>query len=268
MKKIFTLVLGVCLSIGASAQIGAVAPDFTVTDIDGNSHTLYEYLDDGKVVILDVSAVWCGPCWNFHQGHYLEELYHDIGQGGTNQAVILFYEGDANTDNASLSGNGGGSLGDWLDGTSYPFINESPLSLSMSVYAPEGFPTVNIINPADKKIVADVWNYTSTASIKDLVDDYFLLSTEANGELFSEVSVYPNPTQGATTLNISSAKDSKVSVEIVNLTGQTLLANNYNVVAGTNNIALDLSTLSAGQYIANIRDEENNITSVRVQLLD
>lgn len=263
-----TFVLGLGLTFGASAQIGAVAPDFTVTDLDGNSHHLYEYLDDGKVVILDVSAVWCGPCWSFHQGHYLEELYHDIGQGGTNQAVILFYEGDATTDNASLAGTGGNTQGDWLTGSSYPFINESPLTLNLNVYAPEGFPTVNIINPADKKIVADVWNYTSTASIKDLVDDYFLLSTEANGALFSDVSVFPNPSQGNTALNINATADTKVTVEVVNLTGQTLVTNNYNVVAGSNNIALDLNALSAGQYIANIRDEENNTTSVRLQLLD
>ena len=43
---------------------GSVAPDFTITDIDGEEHNLYSYLDYGYSVIIDFSATWCGTCWN------------------------------------------------------------------------------------------------------------------------------------------------------------------------------------------------------------
>ena len=42
----------------ATAQLpnGSVAPDFTATDVNGNQHRLYDYLDQGYTVILDISA--------------------------------------------------------------------------------------------------------------------------------------------------------------------------------------------------------------------
>ncbi|MBK9192023.1 MAG: hypothetical protein IPM77_11195 [Crocinitomicaceae bacterium] len=42
MKKFFTtLTAGTLLSVSSFAQVGATAPDFTVTDLDGNTHNLY-----------------------------------------------------------------------------------------------------------------------------------------------------------------------------------------------------------------------------------
>ena len=52
----------------AKAQLanGSIAPDWTLTDINGTTHNLYNYLDNGYTVFIDFSAVWCPPCWAYH----------------------------------------------------------------------------------------------------------------------------------------------------------------------------------------------------------
>ncbi|MGV6814445.1 MAG: thioredoxin family protein [Phycisphaerales bacterium] len=48
------------------ATIGQPAPDFTLVDLDGKEHTLSEYTDAGKVVVLE----WFSPMCPFVKKHY------------------------------------------------------------------------------------------------------------------------------------------------------------------------------------------------------
>ncbi|MCH8533443.1 MAG: T9SS type A sorting domain-containing protein [Flavobacteriaceae bacterium] len=130
------------------AQIddGSVAPDFTADDIFGNTHNLQDYLDDGKTVILNISATWCGPCWNYMQSGAFKDVYYSHGEPGSDEVVILYVEGSADAADAVdlLYGIGGNTLGNWVDGTPYPIIASQAIA---SAYEITYFPTVYRICP-------------------------------------------------------------------------------------------------------------------------
>lgn len=125
MKHLLAILLLACVTQTGWAQLpdGSISPDFTATDLSGEEHNLYALLDSGYQVILDFSATWCGPCWNYHTSGVLDELYEAHGPEGTNTLRVFFIEGDDNTTQADLEGTTGASQGDWITGTSYPIID-------------------------------------------------------------------------------------------------------------------------------------------------
>lgn len=142
-------------SVGAQVPNGTLAPDFNVTDVNGVQRHLYDVLDSGKVVILEISATWCPPCWSYHQGGALQNFYEEHGPAGDNQARVFWVEGDANTNLACIFGQSGCndySPGNYAAGVTYPLINNANLS---NLYQITYFPSIFIICPNRKVYQGD-----------------------------------------------------------------------------------------------------------------
>ncbi len=163
MKQLFTLLIfAFCFACSPTisfAQLadGSEAPDWTLTDLDGNTHTLYDELDAGRQVYLVFSATWCGPCWNYHNSGHMETIYEDYGPGGSNEARVYFIEADNRTNESCLYGPSGCNFlptqGNWVDGIPFPIINltSSNGPSVASEYQIGYYPTVYTICP-DKRI--------------------------------------------------------------------------------------------------------------------
>ncbi|MFT5777690.1 MAG: thiol-disulfide isomerase/thioredoxin, partial [Crocinitomicaceae bacterium] len=126
MKNLIaSLLIGFGITFSASAQLanGSIAPDFTLTDIDGNTHHLYDYLSEGKAVFVEFFACHCPTCWAYHNVGRLDSLNESYGPSGTNQVVVLMIEYDEWNGLDEFNGITGWTAGDWVTGNSVPMIN-------------------------------------------------------------------------------------------------------------------------------------------------
>ena len=82
MKKLISLVLALAMAMPlfagfAAAEedsiLGKPFPDFTLTDVDGNTFTLSESLKDHEAALITIWATWCPPC--YLEFPFLNEVY-------------------------------------------------------------------------------------------------------------------------------------------------------------------------------------------------
>jgi hypothetical protein len=117
----------------------------------------------------------------------------------------------------------------------------------------------------DTKIIAFV-NYYDAANPSNMI---VLNATETNmintgvNELaentIGEVSVYPNPANGAASVAFTLAKGSNVKIEAVNVLGQKVAdIATSNFVAGEHTVSFDAAKLTVGIYFINITSEDGN----------
>ncbi len=154
MKKL--LLFAICTIFYSSyAQLppNSFGEDFTITDINGEEHNLHSILDEGKTVILDLFAVWCGPCWSFAETGVLEDLQNAY----PDEVVCMAIEADASTA-ANLINGGGNSVGDWTTVIDYMMADDATGNIAND-YALSYYPTIYKICP--DRMVTEVGQLSS-----------------------------------------------------------------------------------------------------------
>jgi hypothetical protein len=264
MKKILQLFTASILlvAIHANAQDRAVAKNFTFKDIKGNTVDLFTYLDQGKGVYIDLSATWCGPCWNYHNTKAMDKAWESNGPKGQpgvsattkDDMIQLFIEGDPKTSTAQLSS----ASRDWTKGTNYPIINLS--SADVTAYKAAGFsipyyPSCAFVCPDRTLTKGESVDQSTASQIIALRNKCKPVATniEKPNDKVSSILVYPNPANDVANLRFTLTEGSNVSVEVINTIGQVVYNKQLgNIGMGEQKVELNVSSLSKGLYFVNL----------------
>jgi len=245
-------------SVKAQLPDGSIAPDFTVTAYQSwlsaagmnsnGTYKLYDYLDAGYTVFLDVSATWCGPCWNHHLTGALDELYINHGPAGqlgvsastTDNVMVIWLDGDGTTADATML-NGNGAIGNWIEPNAtlgqIPFPMANPIAATATQinngYDIAYYPTIYKICP--NRVVTEVGQLTAT-------------------EFYTTVGTCPPPASAVADVTMMSYDADTYICTGSSHTPEVTIQNNgtSNLTNATVTITQGGNTVSTGTYTGNL----------------
>ena len=254
MKKIINLLCFMLIGAAAFAQLpdGSTAPDFTYKDLSGKEWNLYEILETGRPVVMDISATWCGPCWGYHQSGALDDLYEAHGPEGDATMMVLWFEGDNDTNRDCLYGSFGcnnSTQGDWVSGTSFPIIDEAAI---FSKYSCGYYPTIFTVFPDDKTLIesgavgaATHWNIAQ-ARLGDIKDNLVNLRSFESNSFSQQICNAQDATPKVKLRNMGKTHLTSLTLDLV-WNGQTVQTVDWTGDAGVfDDIEVTFSQLSIG----------------------
>ena len=136
------------------------APDFTLVDQYGDTHTLSDY--KGKTVFLNFWATWCGPCRA--EMPYIQKIYEDYGEN-TGDVIILGIanpKSDNYPNNADVTQD---EIESFLseNGYTYPVVMDLDSSMFYT-YGISAYPTTFMID-----IHGNVYGYVPGSLTEDMI---------------------------------------------------------------------------------------------------
>ncbi|MBK7335045.1 MAG: redoxin domain-containing protein [Saprospirales bacterium] len=212
-----------------------------MTDVHGQTHHLYEYLEAGKVVVLDFFYTTCGPCqfyspqvnlaYEKYGCNNVDVIFIAIDYGDTD-AMVEAYDQEYEIEFPSISGEEGGGNGVVAD------------------YGVFAFPTFYVID-STKKIIDEI--DPPTLQVFDFRFEQHGIQPadcEATGVLegnsAGDFQLYPNPVESELTIE----GPEFCQVELFDLHGR--LARSYEL--RTEKETFDLSGLAEGVYVVRVGD--------------
>lgn len=222
-KLIPILFFSFFLTVLGHTQVGIDTPvNFTVTDTHGEKHTLFDYLDEGKYVLIDFFFTTCNPCIQAMPS--LNEAYERYG---CNQGDIIFIGIDRGNNNAQVIAfeNSYGGYYPAVSGT------EGGADAVVTAYGVGYFPTITLIAPNHTFISKDIYpvnqqnldqaiHTTAGLAFNTNACNATAVHTPFAGD--AQLKLFPNPIINQASIEILVARSMSIKVNIINLLGQAI----------------------------------------------
>ena len=227
--------------------------NFTITDTEGNTYDLYETLDAGKTVFIDLFFTRCSYCQQY--APIIEEIYQNTGAGEGDilmwgisndpfdtDAIIDKYNVDFDIPNPCARPQGGG-------------IQAHTTIIAGQNF--QGWPTYCVICPDRNMFFDAVYPPTVTGFdpfFEQCAETVSLVEGPADKNS-GIIQVYPNPVKEILNLELMLNRSSRVSMEMLTLAGTSILSREVELKPGTNSVSIDVSILPPGYYILKISED-------------
>lgn len=241
-----TIILFFLLLAGISKSQVAIdsALDFSVKDLEGVQHHLYEYLDAGNYVVLDFFTTNCGPCQT-----YASEISASYDYFGCNSGNVIFLGMNWGSDNQAVW------LFDSIWGAEYPSVSglQGGGNNVVDAYQVLSYPTVILIAPDRSILNNHIWP-PAADSINALVIAAGGLPQSCTVGVNSPGIDSPAVLQaipaghGSVQLKYSNQVESGALLQVFSADGRLIVSQN---LSGSENSTY-LSALKPGIYIARV----------------
>lgn len=250
MRKFIPILSALALTgLTAFGQGATTATNFTATDCNGNSHTLFTDLDNGKVVVLEW-VMPCGACvaatattWNivktYDPAKVQMYLMDDLGDNDCASLTTFASAQGINTSASNFA---------ILKNVNGQVIKEDD-------YGGTGMPHVVVLgNSTAHKIIFNGQNSAANNStaIQNAINWAMVPASVAPNKASGRLTVYPNPATDNITIEYSTTTQAKVTIDVVNLIGKRVGSVSKTAVAGANSDKINTSNLPNGVYFVKL----------------
>lgn len=273
MKRIlFSLLITISVALSSNAQlnnfsVGDAAPDFTITDIHGHTHTLSTYINAGKSVLIDFFYTTCGPCQN--TAPKVNDFYHKYGCNTGDIIVLGIDNGDSDAQVLSFENTYTGT-------NPYPSISgtEGGGDAVVATYGPSAFPTVCLIGSDGKFKNVDLWPIGGISDIEAAFTNASISLTPMNCPAsieenisVSEIEIFPNPASYIANISFNAQSGRIIKTEVFNIIGAKLYESEMKSLEGINIIELFTAEFVNGQYIIRITIDETKVFTKKLNII-
>lgn len=262
MKRAIIILIAFYLAASFSYSQSGLneAEDFFVKDVNGASHTLFSYLEEGKIVVIPFFTTTCGSC-NIYTPEIVES-YHDFGcnegdvfylgvnWGANNIGVIDFMAVHA-VGYPCASGLEG--LGNEVHEQYEIASNITALvilpdgTIAGEFYGPDSYPTRDSLNNLLLSLGAEM--QVCGVGIED--------------DLFSDVNVFPNPAKDYLNIQFKNPRTGKFILEVYDAQGKLIMSNNINLYF-QDKIVVNTNEFINGTYFVNLIEDDEIIISQKL----
>lgn len=240
MKKILMIIIAILTTLGL-AYAQTTATDFTTNDCNGTSHSLFDELDNGNVIVISW-VMPCGPC----ETHSIPAYSAVQSFATSHPGRVHFYIADDTISTACAT------LNNFANNMMPISTIFSSSDVNWTNYGAYGMPKVVVLGGGDHHIYYnkndDKINFPGVqTAISEALSAP--LGIEQMVENNFQISSYPNPVNNI--LNVSYTKDQLeiITFSIIDVIGKIVIQEKELTTS------IDVSSLNNGNYFLKVSSE-------------